>query len=268
MPEPIVIAAFYKFVQLPDYRDLRDPLLAQCRRAGLRGTILLAEEGINATIAGSRAGIDQTLAWLREDQRFADLQVKESTHTRLPFGKLKVRLKREIVALKAGEIDPRQPASHHIAPGDWNALISQDDVTLIDARNAYEIAIGRFNGAIDPGTAAYHELPRFFAESLDPAIHKRIAMYCTGGIRCEKASAWLLQRGFDQVYQLRGGILGYLAAVEQGESRWQGECFVFDERVSLDHQLRKGRTLICDDCKAMLGGDAAACPGCGSSNLL
>ncbi len=268
MPQPIVIAAFYKFVPLPDFREMRAPLLAQCRDAGIFGTILLAEEGINATIAGPRAAIDEALARLRSDPRLADLQVKESRHGDMPFGKLKVRLKREIVALKQSDIDPNQRTGQAIEPADWNDLISQPDVALIDARNAYETAIGSFPNAIDPGTEAFHELPAFFAERLDTSRHKRVAMYCTGGIRCEKASAWLLTRGFDQVYQLRGGILGYLEEVAPADSLWRGECFVFDERVSLDHRLRKGKTRICDDCKGMLGEDLPACPDCGSANLL
>ena len=268
MPDAIIVATFYKFVALPDYRELRLPLLTRCQNAQLRGTILLAPEGINATIAGSRQAIDALLAYLRADPRLADLKAKESSCAVMPFGKMKARLKREIVALKQPGIDPNQRAGEYIDPQDWNALVTQDDVLLIDARNQYEVEIGTFANAIDPGTESFHELPGFFAERLDASRHKRIAMFCTGGIRCEKASAYLLGQGFEAVYQLRGGILSYLENVPRSESLWQGECFVFDERVSLDHELRKGRTLICDDCKATLSADDTQCPGCGSSKIL
>ena len=267
MPE-IVVAAFYKFAPLPDYRELRAPILMRCRALDLRGTILLAAEGINATVAGSRAAIDSLLDHLREDPRLACLEVKESLCETMPFGKMKVRLKREIVALKMPGIDPNKTTGAYIEPRDWNDLITQDDVLLIDARNSYEIEIGCFAKAIDPRTESFHELPGYFDRELDPRRHKRVAMYCTGGIRCEKASAYLLGQGFESVYQLRGGILRYLEEVDQVDSLWQGECFVFDERVSLDHQLRKGQTVICDDCKIRVHPQDEACPDCGSPNIL
>ncbi len=268
MPETILIAAFYKFVRLPDYRELRDPLLARCRAAGLRGTILLAEEGINATIAGERESVEDLLRYLRGDRRLADLQVKQSFHTRMPFQRMKVRLKREIVAMKVAGIDPNRQVGIYVEPRDWNRLITRDDVLLIDARNDYEVQIGAFENAVNPGADSFHELPGYFSEHLDPARHKRVAMYCTGGIRCEKASAYLLQLGFEEVYHLRGGILGYLEEVEPSASLWRGECFVFDERVSLDHSLQKGEIVICDDCKAMVKQAGEECPRCGSSNIL
>ena len=267
MPE-IVVAAFYKFAQLPDYRELRAPLLTRCQAAQLRGTILLAAEGINATIAGPRPAIDSLLDHLRQDPRLADLDVKESHCDTMPFGKMKVRLKREIVALKRPGINPSQRTGAYIDPRDWNDLITQDDVLLIDARNSYEVEIGRFANAIDPGAESFNQLPAFFDRELHPQRQKRVAMYCTGGIRCEKASAYLLQQGFEAVYQLRGGILRYLEEVEPADSLWQGECFVFDERVSLDHQLRKGQTVICDDCKIRVHPQDQACPDCGSPNIL
>ena len=264
----VVIATFYKFVTLPDYRALKDPLLRLCQRLGLRGTILLAEEGINATIAGGRAPVDAALAFLRADSRFADLAVKESFHNAVPFGRMKVRLKREIVALKASSADPRKQVGVYVEPEDWNRLIARDDVILIDARNDYEVRMGRFPQALNPGTASFHELPGYLADRLNPAQHKHVAMYCTGGIRCEKATALLLQRGFEQVYHLRGGILRYLERVAPAESLWQGECFVFDERVSLNHSLQKGDITICDDCKVPVQLTDLACHRCGSSNFL
>ncbi len=268
MQETILIAAFYKFIPLPDYRELRDPLLARCRAAGLRGTILLAEEGINATIAGQRRSVEDLLRYLRSDRRFDDLDIKESYHTRMPFQRMKVRLKREIVAMKVPGIDPNQRVGTYVEPRDWNRLIAQDDVLLIDARNDYEVQIGAFENAINPGADSFHELPGYLSAHLDPATHRRVAMYCTGGIRCEKASAYLLQLGFEEVYHLRGGILRYLEEVEPSASLWRGECFVFDERVSLDHGLQKGEIVICDDCKAMVKQAGEKCPRCGSSNIL
>ena len=268
MQKPILIAAFYKFVPLPDYRDLRPPLLHLCRAAGVRGTILLAHEGINATIAGERAAVETVLSHLRANPRLADLLVKESFHDAIPFGRLKVRLKREIVALKTAGVDPGRRVGAYVEPEDWNRLISQDDVTLIDARNDYEVRMGTFRGSRNPETNAFHELPHYMTQNLDPAIHKRIAMFCTGGIRCEKATAFLLKEGFKEVYHLRGGILHYLERVEREDSLWQGECFVFDERVSLGHDLQKGAITICDDCKARVTTADDACPHCGSTNFL
>lgn len=268
MPSPILIAAFYKFVPLPDYRELRQPLLECCRAAGVRGTVLLAHEGINATIAGERPAVAAVLTYLRDDPRLADLMIKESFHDSIPFGRLKVRLKREIVALKVPGIDPGKRAGAYIEPEDWNRLIARDDVLCIDARNRYEVRMGSFPGARNPGTDSFHEIARYLAEELDPTEHKRVAMFCTGGIRCEKATAFLLDRGFEAVYHLRGGILNYLEKVEPDASLWQGECFVFDERVSLDHDLRKGGIRICDDCKAVVKAADEACRQCGSANLL
>lgn len=268
MDQTICIATFYKFVRLPDYRSWREPLLVLCRAAQVRGTILLAEEGINATIAGERGGIDSVLGFLSSDPRFADMMVKESFHNVIPFQRLKVRLKREIVALKAADVDPLEQVGAYVEPEDWNRLIAQDDVILIDARNDYEVQLGSFDGARDPQTNSFHELPRYLDQTLNPERHKRVAMFCTGGIRCEKATAYLLRQGFEQVFHLRGGILHYLEKVEPAESLWRGECFVFDERVSLDHKLAKGRVAICDDCKAVVGRGDDACPKCGSTEIL
>ena len=267
MSQPFRIATFYKFLRLPDYQALREPLLLICRAAGLRGTILLAEEGINATIAGEREGIDSVLNFLSSDARFADMMVKESFHSAIPFQRLKVRLKREIVALKA-DANPLEQVGQYIEPEAWNRLITQDDVVLIDARNDYEVELGSFDGARDPGTDSFHELPRYLDQTLNPNQHKRIAMFCTGGIRCEKATAYLLRQGFEQVFHLRGGILNYLGKVAPAESLWRGECFVFDERVSLDHDLAKGQVAICDDCKAVVKPGNTACLKCGSGKIL
>ncbi len=230
MSAPIRIAAFYKFVPLPDYARLRARLLQCCQAVGVRGSILLAAEGINATIAGTDSAVEVVLAQLREDARFADLVVKDAWHASIPFRRLKVRLKKEIVTIKAAEADPRQLVGDYIEASEWNALISQDDVLLIDARNHYEVQLGSFRGALNPGTESFSELPRYLDESLNAEQHKRVALFCTGGIRCEKATALLLARGFDEVYHLRGGILRYLEQVPPAESLWQGECFVFDER--------------------------------------
>ena len=268
MSDQILISAFYKFVRLPDYADLKPRLLTECRDAAVKGTVLLAEEGINGTIAGEVQGITRVLNCLRADPRFADLTTKDTFHDRIPFQRLKVRLKREIVTLKVDGADPRVEVGAYIEPEAWNALIKQEDVVLIDARNQYEVRMGHFPEAINPGTESFNELPQFLADRLNPALHKRVAMYCTGGIRCEKATAWLLSRGFENVYHLRGGILRYLEQVEESESLWQGECFVFDERVTVDHALRKGSITICDDCKTVVRRDDVRCPSCGSSALL
>lgn len=268
MQKPILIAAFYKFVSLPDYRELRPPLLDRCNMVGVRGTILLASEGINATIAGERRAVDSVVSYLREDPRLADLMVKESYHDSVPFGRMKVRLKREIVALKAPGVDPAKRVGAYVEPRDWNRLIERDDVLLIDARNHYEVRMGSFPGARNPGTESFHQIARFLADQLDPNDHKRVAMFCTGGIRCEKATALLLDRGFREVYQLRGGILNYLENIKPDESLWQGECFVFDERVSLDHGLQKGCITICDDCKSVVKVTDEECLQCGSVNFL
>ena len=266
--DDILIATFYKFVTLPDYLALKQPLLATCEGADVKGTVLLAQEGINATIAGSRQGVGRVLDYLRDDPRFADLQTKESTHHEIPFQRMKVRLKREIVSLKVAGVDPSDRVGTHVDAAGWNELIAQEDVTVIDARNDYEVQMGSFSKAINPETESFNELPQFIANNLDPQVHKRVAMFCTGGIRCEKATAYLLQQGFAEVYHLRGGILRYLEQVDPRQSLWQGECFVFDERVTVDQNLRKGSITICDDCKVVAGIDDDVCENCGSSNFL
>jgi len=268
MEKAILVASFYKFQRLPDYAALRKPLLKVCQAAGVRGTILLAEEGINATIAGPGAGIDRVLAFLRADRRFADLQVKQAFHNEIPFRRLKVRLKSEIVALKVAGVNPNNGVGTYLEAVAWNQLIAQDDVVLIDTRNDYEVRMGSFRNARNPKTQAFNELPRYVSEQLDPRRHKRIAMFCTGGIRCEKATAFMLQQGFEEVYHLKGGILRYLEQVHPADSLWEGECFVFDERVTVDHRLQKGSIRICDDCKSIVSAADEACPACGSTNFL
>ena len=268
MKETILIAAFYKFVDLPDVASLRQPLLDRCQNAGVKGTILLAGEGINGVIAGTSAGVESALTHLRREPRFADLEAKLTRHDEIPFRRLKVRLKREIVALKRQDVDPRRRVGQYVDAEDWNDLIQQEDVTLIDARNDYEARMGSFPGALNPGTERFSDLPGFLARRLDPGEQKRVAMYCTGGIRCEKATSYLLGRGFAQVYQLRGGVLSYLQQMNRAESLWQGECFVFDERVSVDHDLRPGDMTICEKCGALARRGGATCQGCGSGNLL
>lgn len=244
-----VVAALYKFVSLPDYKELREPLLNECLDAGLRGTLLLAEEGINGTVAGSRQGIDRLLGYLRADARLSDLEHKESYDDHLPFYRMKVKLKKEIVTMGVAGVDPNQIVGTYVKPHDWNALIEDPEVVLIDTRNDYEVGIGTFKGAVDPHTTTFREFPEYVRQHYDPAEHKKVAMFCTGGIRCEKASAFMLNEGFEEVYHLQGGILKYLEEVPAQESNWEGECFVFDNRVSVDHSLEKGQYDQCHGCR-------------------
>jgi len=244
-----VVAALYKFVPLRDYHELRERLLDVCLEAGTRGTLLLAHEGINGTIAGTRAAVDAVLAWLRSDPRLSDIAHKESSDDVMPFHRMKVKAKREIVTLGVPGIDPNRRVGTYVEPADWNALVEDPEVLLLDTRNDYECAIGTFRGAIDPGTVNFREFPAFVRRHLDPAKHRRVAMFCTGGIRCEKASAYLLEQGFEEVYHLRGGILSYLEQVPQNRSAWEGECFVFDNRVAVNHRLEKGRYDQCYGCR-------------------
>jgi UPF0176 protein len=245
----VIVAALYKFVTLDDFHELREPLLDACREAETCGTLLLAREGINGTIAGSRAGIDRVLAYLRSDPRLADLEHKESVDENMPFYRMKVKLKKEIVTMGVPGIDPNEGVGTYVSPGDWNELLSDPDVLLIDTRNDYEYGIGSFRGAIDPRTTTFREFPEFVRTHLDPRKQKKVAMFCTGGIRCEKASAFMLKEGFEEVYHLQGGILKYLEEVPEQESIWEGECFVFDNRVAVNHRLEKGRYDQCYGCR-------------------
>lgn len=246
---PIVVCALYKFVTLDDYRELRDPLLAEMTRLEVKGTILLAHEGLNGTIAGTRAGIDGVLAWLNADPRIAGIVYKETFENSNPFYRTKVKLKKEIVTMGVDGIDPKHIVGTYVKPEDWNALISRDDVVLIDTRNDYEYEVGTFKGAVNPNTKTFRELPQFVADNLDPAQHKKVAMFCTGGIRCEKSTAYLKEQGFEEVYHLEGGILKYLEDVPEEDTMWEGECFVFDNRVTVNHQLEKGQYDACHACR-------------------
>ncbi|EAQ99400.1 rhodanese-related sulfurtransferase [Congregibacter litoralis] len=245
----VVVAALYKFVALEDYKALREPLLEQCRSHGLKGTLLLAEEGINGTVAGSREAMDAVLAWLRSDPRLEDLEHKESLHDEQPFLRMKVKLKKEIVTMGVPQVDPNRVVGTYVTPGEWDAVLADSEVTLIDTRNDYECAIGSFRGAVDPGITSFRDFPAWVEENLDPGKNPKVAMFCTGGIRCEKASSYLLEQGFDQVYHLKGGILKYLEEVPQETSSWEGECFVFDDRVAVNHDLEKGSYDQCFACR-------------------
>lgn len=245
---PLVIATFYQFVSLPDCAEWRSPLLERCRALDLKGTILLATEGINGTIAGTRSAIDILLAELRADPRLANLEHKEAPATQPPFERMKVKLKREIVTLGQPEANPSQQVGTYVPPKAWNALISDPEVIVIDTRNEYEVSIGTFQNAINPHTTSFREFPQYVQTHLNPQRHPKVAMFCTGGIRCEKASAYLLHHGFQAVYHLQGGILKYLEEVPANESLWQGECFVFDDRVAVGHGLEPGSYDLCAAC--------------------
>ena len=247
MTDKIVVAALYKFVTLDDYVQLREPLLQTLLANDVKGTLLLAEEGINGTVSGSREGIDAVLAWLRADARLVDIDHKESYCAEQPFYRTKVKLKKEIVTLGVPGVDPNQRVGTYVEPRDWNALVDDPEVLVIDTRNDYEVGIGSFKGAIDPKTKSFRDFPAYIREHFDPQQHKKVAMFCTGGIRCEKASSFMLQEGFPEVFHLKGGILKYLEEVPAAESRWEGECFVFDNRVTVTHDLAEG---VYDQCHA------------------
>ncbi len=261
-------AALYKFVDLPGCAQMRLPLLAVCQDNQVKGTLLLAPEGINGTIAGPSAGVCAVLAWLRADPRLVDLEHKQSWANEPPFHRMKVRLKAEIVTMHVDGVNPARMAGRYVRPQDWNALISEPGVVLVDARNDYEVAIGSFAGAINPKTRNFTELPSWIRQQSEPGQalaeadgrKRRVAMFCTGGIRCEKSTALLRMRGFEEVYHLQGGILKYLETVPAGESLWQGECFVFDERVSVGHGLVQGSFELCRSCRRPLGEPEKASP--------
>jgi UPF0176 protein len=240
---PYQVAAFYQFAALPDFRQLREPLRAICAELRLKGSVLLAHEGINGTLAGSDEAITALVEELRQGALFGgrldNLELKFSQSATMPFQRLKIRLKKEIVTLGDTSADPTRQVGIYVEPADWNALIATPDTLVIDTRNAFEVAMGTFAGALDPGIRSFGQFREFAARHLDPAKHRKVAMFCTGGIRCEKASAYLLSRGFAEVYHLKGGILKYLEGVPEAESRWRGECFVFDDRVALGHGLRE-----------------------------
>ena len=267
----LVIATLYKFVRLPDFAEQQPLLLSQCQLQGVKGTLLLAEEGINGTIAGSRVAIDAVLSFLRADPRFADLEHKEALADVQPFDRLKVRLKSEIVTMGVPDADPNAQVGTYVNPQDWNALLADPSVTVIDTRNDYEVSIGSFQGAQNPETSSFRQFPNYVRTHLNPAQHKKVALFCTGGIRCEKASAFMLAQGFEAVYHLKGGILKYLEDVPAQESLWEGECFVFDQRVAVQHGLEQGTHDMCRSCGHPLAEadkaspyyeDAIVCPYC------
>jgi len=244
-----IVCALYKFVRLDNHESLRQPLLDLMLAESVRGTLLLATEGVNGTIAGSRESVDQVLDWLRKVPGLAELDCKESVSDKLPFKRSRVKLKKEIVTMGVTDIDPQNAAGTYVEPKDWNALIEDPDVVLIDTRNDYECEVGSFIGALNPDTESFREFPAYAKQHLDKNKHKKIAMFCTGGIRCEKSTAYLREQGFDEVYHLKGGILKYLEEVPEEASLWRGECFVFDDRVTVNHQLQPGSYDQCHGCR-------------------
>ncbi len=265
----LTIATFYKFVALPDFCDRQHPLIALAESLHLRGTILLATEGLNATIAGAPDSVEAFLAHLRQDPRFVDLKAKYSQVATQPFGQLKVSLRPEIVTFGDPSVNPISQVGTYVSATDWNDLIRDPAVTVIDTRNDFEVQVGSFEGAINPQTRSFREFAEYVQTHLDPADHPQVALFCTGGIRCEKATAYLLQQGFESVYHLQGGILQYLEDIPEAGSLWRGECFVFDGRVSLTHDLRPGSYGRCDRCgmpivriDSTLGDGVSPCPHC------
>ena len=274
------VAALYKFVALPDYEDLQPQFAEFCNTRGIRGTLLLAQEGINGTVAGTPEAINQLAGWLENGNvfggRFRGTEIKFSQADEMPFNRMKVRLKKEIVTLRAPEADPTKNVGTYVMPEDWNALIEQDDVIVIDTRNDYEYQLGTFEGALDPETKVFTQFKDYVTNNLDPERNKKVAMFCTGGIRCEKASSYMLAHGFEEVYHLHGGILKYLETIPADQSKWRGECFVFDERVSVGHGLEVGDATLCRACRQPLkpmdlehkdyieGVQCANCAGTGS----
>ena len=254
------VAALYKFTPFDDPASLKPGLEDVARKGGVRGTLLLAREGINGTVAGPRAGIDAVLAHIRSLPGCADLEWKESTASEMPFTRLKVRLKREIVTMGQPDVDPTAAVGTYVSPEDWNDLIGSEDVAVIDTRNDYEVEIGTFQGAVDPETKSFGEFPAWWEANKNRFDNKRIAMFCTGGIRCEKSTNYLISQGVKDVFHLKGGILKYLEEVPEEDSLWQGECFVFDQRVSVGHGLVEGGYDLCHACRRPLAEDDKARP--------
>jgi len=275
MQDDYLTTAMYHFVSLPHFKDLREPLLNFCISQSIKGTLLLADEGINGTVAGSEKSILELLEYLKNDSlfegNFKNLAHKESWSDKHPFYRMKVKLKKEIVTLGIPGVSPTKMVGQYVKPQDWNKIISDPEVVLIDTRNDYEYAIGTFKNAINPKTATFREFPEYVKTHFDPKKHKKVAMFCTGGIRCEKASSYMMSEGFDQVYHLEGGILKYLEEVSPDKSLWQGECFVFDQRVAIRHGLEVGNYDQCYACRYPLSQEdmksekytpGIACPYC------
>ncbi len=266
-----VVCALYRFVSLPQYKEIQPPLQAKMIESQVKGTLLLAKEGVNGTISGSRSDVDSFLSWMRTIPEFAEIETKEAVTDNLPFKRSKVKLKKEIVTMGVKGIDPNQSVGTYVTPQQWNDLISDPDVLLVDTRNQYEIAVGAFAHATDPKTTTFREFPQYVSEHLDPSVHKKVAMYCTGGIRCEKSTAFLKKQGFEEVYHLKGGILKYLEEIPEEKSLWKGECFVFDERVTVNHQLERGSYDQCHACRLPISDEdklskyyqqGISCPAC------
>lgn len=251
----VVISAFYHFASLPDFEAMKEPLLHFCNQHQLKGTILLAKEGINSTISGTREAIDALYGYLRSDARLAGLQTKESFADVQPFLRMKVRLKREIVAMGVEDLDIDSYCGTYIPPKDWDAFISDPDVVVVDTRNYYEVGVGSFEGAINPQTTTFREFPAWAEENLTAARQKKIAMFCTGGIRCEKSTAYLKQHGFEHVYHLQGGILQYFEDTHNRNGKWHGDCFVFDDRAMVNSDLSPSNGLLCPNCQDSLTTD-------------
>ena len=249
MPKQYVTCAMYKFVALPHFASLRAPLLEAMTSNQIFGTLLLAAEGINGTVSGTREGIDNLLHWINQQPGLENIDSKESYDDKIPFYRTKVKLKKEIVTMGVEGIDPKRTVGTYVKPEDWNDLISDPDVVLVDTRNDYEVQVGTFKNAIDPKTTSFREFPEWSKNNLDAEKNKKVAMFCTGGIRCEKSTAFLKEQGFEEVYHLQGGILKYLEKVPENESLWQGECFVFDNRVTVDHNLNSGSYDQCHACR-------------------
>lgn len=247
-----VVAALYKFAPLEDFAAMQKPLADLCEKNQVKGTLLLAHEGINGTIAGPRQGIDAVIAYLKSYPLLAELEHKESFSDEMPFYRMKVRLKKEIVTIGIPEVNPNIKVGSYVKPEDWNKIIADPEVIVLDTRNDYEVDVGTFKGAVNPNTKTFREFPEFVQKYLDPRKHKKVAMFCTGGIRCEKASSYMMMAGFEEVYHLEGGILKYLENVPVDESQWEGECFVFDQRVAVKHGLDEGDTELCHGCRRPL----------------
>lgn len=261
-PEPIIVAALYRFTPMQDLPGIRARLIDAAGNAGTRGTLLIAPEGINGTVAGTRDGIDDLLGTIRALPGCQDIEHKESQAQALPFERMKVRIKREIVTMGVPDLDPSTSPGTYVEPADWNTLISDPDVVVIDARNDYEHDIGSFERAINPETGSFRELPDWLEQNLEQNPQRKIAMFCTGGVRCEKSTAYLKARGFRDVYHLKGGILKYLEQIPPDESLWHGACFVFDERVSVGHGLKPGPYVLCRSCGWAIE-EGQACARCG-----
>lgn len=259
-PEPFLVAALYRFASLPQWQETRAPLAAYCCERGIRGTLLLAHEGINGTVAGSEKAIRELIAYLNTFPELSGLDVKYSHADEMPFHRMKVRLKKEIVTMGVSNLDPLRDAGAYVEPADWNALVSDPDTIVIDTRNDYEVKLGTFRNALDPATSSFREFPKWAQEHREELQGRKVAMFCTGGIRCEKATAYVRSLGIDEVFHLKGGILKYLEEVPQEESLWDGECFVFDERVSVTHGLREGEAELCRACRHPLTPQDRASP--------